>query len=325
MLDRRSTLRLGALSAAMSLPLPSLAQPAFPARDVRIVVPFPAGGVTDIFARLIASRLATGWGRTVAVENRPGGNALTGADAVAKGEADGHLVLAATLAHAVNATLFPNAPYDLLRDLTPVTVLGSLPLVVVVPASSPATSLAHLAEQARSRPLRVASAGNGTPPHLALEVLRRGGGAAAQFTHVPFAGGAPATAALLAGEVDVMAGNLPEVLEHVRAGRLRALALCAEARHRLLPDVPTSAEAGMPDLVLGNWVAFLVPAATPASARAALEAASLAALRDQAVAQQAEDRGFEVLAWDAARSRRHVEAEVARWAAVIREAGIRAG
>lgn len=325
MLHRRTALGLGAALAASFVGLPRAAsgQAAFPERPVRIVVPFPPGGLTDVLSRLVAERLGNAWGRAVIVENRAGGNALIGADAVAKSAPDGHTMLAATLTHAVNVTLFPGAPYDLLRDLAPVALLGSLPLVVVVNVSNPARSLPDLVAQARSRPLNVASSGNGTPPHLGLELFRRIGGLGGQLTHVPYRGGAPATTDLVAGNVDMMVGNLPEVLEHIRGGRLRALAVCAAARHPLIPDVPTTAEAGMPRLVLGNWVVLMVPSATPAATRTVLETAVLAALRDPDLTRRAEAGGFEILAWDAARAQRHAEEEVRRWAAVIAEAGIR--
>jgi tripartite-type tricarboxylate transporter receptor subunit TctC len=326
MFSRRATLGLAAGLAPSTLGIAAAAraQSAFPERPVRLVVPFPPGGLTDTMARLVAERLGHGWGRAVLVENRAGGNALIGADAVAKSPPDGYTMLAATLTLAVNVTLFPNAPYDFVRDLAPVALLGSLPLIVVVNPSSPARSLDELVALARTRPLNSASSGNGTPPHLGLELLRRSSGLGGQLTHVPYRGGAPATTDLVAGNVDMMVGNLPEVLEHVRGGRLRALALCAAARHPLLPDVPTTAEAGMPQLVLGNWVALMVPAATPAAVRTTLEAATLAAIRDPELVRRGEAGGFEILGWDTARTQRHLAQEVQRWAAVIAEAGIKA-
>lgn len=315
---------LPGLALAPAVGVPSArAQAAFPDRSVRYIVPFPPGGLTDIMARLVGQKLSEIWTRPVVIDNRPGGNAMIGADAVAKSAPDGYTMLAITMTHTVNATLIPNPPYDLQRDLVPIAILGSLPLVVVVNAASPAQDLAGLVALARGRTLNGASSGNGTPPHLGLELLRRQAGLGDRLTHVPYRGGAPATTDLVAGNVDLMVGNLPEVIAHVRGGRLRALAVCAEQRHKLIPEVPTTAEAGMPGLILGNWTGIMVPAATPAPVRAAIEQATLQALRDPDLVRRAEEGGFEILAWDAARSMRFVAAEVTRWGALVAEAGIR--
>lgn len=318
-------LRRSALLAAPLLalaPRPSHAQ-AFPDRPVRYVVPFPPGGLTDIMARLVGQRLQEIWQRPVVVENRAGGNAMIGADAVAKAAPDGHTVLAVTLAHAVNATLFPNAPYDFLRDLAPVSALGSLPLVVCVNAANPARTLANLAAQARARTLNGGSSGNGTPPHLGLELFRQISGAGPNITHVPYRGGAPSLTDLLGGSLDLIVSNLPECLPHLQSGRMRGLAVTAEARHRLIPDIPTAAEAGAPGLVISNWTGLVAPAATPAPILAELERAALLALRHPELRQRAEEGGFDLLGWDRDRTRGFFQSEVARWGRLVREAGIR--
>lgn len=318
-LPRRATLA--------ALPLAVLAAPAraqgFPDRPVRYIVPFAPGGLTDIMARLVAQRLSETWNRPVVVENRAGGNAMIGAEAAAKSPPDGHTLLAITLTHAVNVSLFPNAPYDLLRDFAPVSVLGSLPLVVVVNANSPIRSLADLFAAARSRPLNAGTSGNGSPPHLGMELVRRASGAGANITHVPYRGGAPSVTDLVAGNLDFMVSNLPECLAQIQAGRLRPLGITSEARHRLLPEVPTVAELGQPGLTLTNWTAMLTNSAVPAPVLAEISRATQLAMRDPETRRRAEEGGFDVLGWEPDRSRAFIAGEVERWARLVAEARIR--
>ncbi len=321
MIHRRHLL---AAPAAL-LPAAALAQAPFPDRPVRYVVPFPPGGLTDIMARLVGQKLSEIWSRPVVIENRAGGNALIGADAVAKAAPDGYTLLAITMTHTVNATLFPNAPFDFRRDLTVVSVLGSLPLVVVVNAErNPARTLADLVQQAKTRRLNGGTSGNGSPPHLGLELLRRAAGAGDNITHVPYRGGAPSVTDLAAGNLDVMVSNLPECIAQIQGGRLRALAVTSAERHPLIPDVPTVKEAGQPTLEMTNWTAMMVPTAVPAPILAKIETDTLAAIRDPDVSRRARDGGFTVEAWDRARSLPFVTDETARWARLIQEAGLRA-
>lgn len=309
---------------AALLPWPAVAQAGFPDRPVRYIVPFPPGGLTDIMARLVGQKLSDIWGKPVVIENRAGGNALIGADAAAKSPADGHTLLAITMTHAVNATLFPHAPYDFRRDLTTLSVLGSLPLVVVVNAErNPARNLADLLEQARSRRLNAGSSGNGSPPHLGLELVRRAADAGENVQHVPYRGGSPSVTDLAAGNLDFMVSNLPECIAQIQGGRLRPLAITSAARHPLLPEVPTVREAGQPGLEMTNWTAVMTSSAVPAPLLARLEADTLAAIRDAEVGRRAREGGFTVEGWDRARSVAYVEAETSRWARLIQEAGLR--
>jgi tripartite-type tricarboxylate transporter receptor subunit TctC len=241
------------VSRRHSLALPALLLPgaagaqAFPDRPVRYIVPFTPAGLTDIMARLVAQRLGEGWNRPVVVENRAGGNALIGADAAAKSPPDGHTLLAITLTHAVNVSLFPNAPYDLLRDFAPISVLGSLPLVVVVNRQQPGAQPRRLLRMTRERPMNGGSSGNGSPPHLGLELVRSVGQAGGNITHVPYRGGArgyrPGR-----GQPGLHGEQPPECLAQIQGGRLRGLAITGAERHRLVPDIPTVAEAGFPAL-----------------------------------------------------------------------------
>ncbi len=317
--------RRAALLAALAAPAAARAQPgAFPDRPVRLVVPFTPAGQTDIIARLVAQRLTEDWGRPVLVENRAGGNAMIGADAVAKAAGDGHTLLAITLTHAVNASLFPQAPYEFMRDLKTLTLLGALPLVVCVRAESPWGSLGALVAAAGERRLNGGSSGTGSPPHLALEMFRRAAGAEGRLQHVPYRGGAPSVTDLIAGNLDLVIGNLPEVVTHVQSGRLRALAVTDAVRHPLLPEVPTTAEAGLPALRITSWTAIQAPSGIAEPLAEAIAAAIRHALADPVVMRKAGELGFTLIGADMAESRRFVDAEVGRYAAVIAEAGIRA-
>ncbi|MGG5817452.1 Bug family tripartite tricarboxylate transporter substrate binding protein [Falsiroseomonas sp. HW251] len=312
------------LATALALPGPARAQAGFPDRNPRYIVPFPPGGLTDIMARILAQRLGEVWGKAVVIDNRAGGNALIGADMAAKAPPDGHTLLAITLTHAVNATLFPQAPYDFRRDFATVSMLGSLPLVVVVNAErSPAQSLDALIQLARTRTLNGGSSGNGSPPHLGLELLRRVSRAGDNIVHVPYRGGAPSVTDLAAGNLDVMVSNLPECLAQIRGGRLRPLAITSAERHPLVPEVPTVRELGVPELEITNWTAVLTQAAVPAPLLARLERDVLAAMADPDTAKRARDAGFQVLAWDSARSTRYVREETDRWATLVTEAQIK--
>lgn len=307
---------LGAASAA--------AQDGFPDRPLRYIVPFPPAGLTDIMARLVGQKLSEIWNRPVIIDNRAGGNALLGVDVAAKSPPDGYTLCAITMTHSVNVSLFPNAPYDLLRDFAPISVLGSLPLVVTVNSNSRWRSLEQLVNDARSARLSGGSPPNGSPPHLGLELFRRFAGARENLVHVAYRGGAPAVTDLLAGTLDMMVCNLPECITQLQAGRLRPLAITSDTRHRLLPDVPTARELGAPALEITNWTAMLTNAAVPAAIRARIERDTIAAMRDPDVTRRAQEGGFDVLAWDAARSREFITGEVARWRGLVAEAGIRA-
>ncbi len=321
MLYRRSAL---GLAATLALPGLAAAQSAFPDRSPRYVVPFPPGGLTDIMARFLAQKLSDIWGRAVVIDNRAGGNALIGADIAAKAPPDGHTLLAITLTHAVNATLFPNAPYDFRRDFHVLSLLGSLPLVVVVNAEkSPARDLRGLLALMRERQMSGGSSGNGSPPHLGLELLRQVTGAGDKLTHVPYRGGAPSVTDLAGGTLDVMVSNLPECLAQIRGGRLRALAITSAERHPLVPEVPTVREQGVPQLEITNWTAVLTQAATPAPLLARLERDVQAAIHDADVTRRGREAGFQILGWDAARSTRFVREETDRWASLVTEAQIK--
>ena len=315
--------------AAPSLLLPgaSRAQAPFPDRTVRYVVPFPPGGLTDIMARLVGQKLSEIWSRPVVIENRAGGNALIGADAVAKAAPDGHTLLAITMTHTVNATLFPNAPFDFRRDLTTISVLGSLPLVVVVNAETqpgahagrPGAAGEDAPAEWRDRP----ATGRRRISGWNCCAVRRGAGD--NITHVPYRGGAPSVTDLVAGNLDVMVSNLPECIAQIQGGRLRALAVTSAERHPLIPDVPTvhgsrPADARDDQLDRDDGARRACPRPSSRRSRPTRWPPSATPMS----ARRARDGGFTVEAWDRARSLPFVTEETARWARLIQEAGLRA-
>lgn len=302
------------------------AQQPWPDRPIKLVVPFPPGGPVDAGARLVAAALGPALGgQTVLVENRSGAGGMIGIDAVAKAAPDGlTIAYGSTGAVAVNASLIPNLPYDTLRDLRPVAVATSTPSALVVRPEGPATLAALLAD-ARARPGRLsyASTGPGGTPHLAAELLRlRTGGP--DIAHVAYRGAAPAITALLAGDVDMAFLDVPVLLPQIRDGRLRALCVTAETRAAVLPEVPTTAEAGAPGVIVEGWNAMLVPAATPPERVLRLAAAVAQVLapgsetrtRFEAMGQRVVNLGPEEAA-------AFIRGEIARWGEVVRTANIR--
>jgi tripartite-type tricarboxylate transporter receptor subunit TctC len=294
----------------------------YPNKTIRYVIPFPPGGITDLMARTIAQKTSDAWKQSVVIDNRPGANALLGADLVAKSTPDGYTWLGMTITHTVNATLIANPPYNFSKDLTAVTVLGSLPLVTVVPQSLPVKSLAELTALSRTRALNGGSSGNGTPQHLAFELYRQLSGANA--THIPFKGGGPSTIALLGGHVDFITTGLPECLPHIKSGRLRPLTVAGPSRLPPIPDVPTTAELGMPSLVITSWTGLMVPSSTPKEIVARINAEVVNVLKQPDVAERVREQGFDVVANSPTEAQAFMASEVARWGKLVREANIKA-
>jgi tripartite-type tricarboxylate transporter receptor subunit TctC len=251
------------LALFLLVPLGAAGQ-GYPSKPVRIVNPFAPGGATDIVARQMAQKLSEAWGQPVIVENKPGASGAIGVEAVARSPADGYSVLIATqTTHAANPALYAKLPYDAERDFAPLTLAGSTPLALMVHPSINVTSVAELVEYAKKHPgkLRYASGGNGTSQHLAGELFRTMTGTS--VLHVPYKGAAPALADLLGGQVDFMFDNLPTALPHVRAGKVRGLAVTTGTRSPLAPDLRTMTESGLAGFELATWFAFYAPAGTP--------------------------------------------------------------
>jgi tripartite-type tricarboxylate transporter receptor subunit TctC len=294
----------------------------YPSKTIRYVVPFPPGGITDMMARTIGQKTSDAWKQAVVVDNRAGGNALIGADLVAKSSPDGYTWLAMTITHTVNATLFPQAPFSFTKDLKAVSVLGSLPMVVVVPQGLPVKSLADLTALGHKRSLNGGSSGNGTPQHLALELYRQLAGINAQ--HIPFKGGAPSMISLIGGELDFVITGLPECLPHIKSGKLRALAIASSARHPFIPEVQTTAELGLPSLTITSWTGLMVPSGTPKDIVARINAEVASVLKQPDTAERVRAQGFDIVANSAEAAQSFMAAEVARWGKLVREANIKA-
>lgn len=244
----------------------------YPSGSMRIVVPFPPGGGTDILARLLSRKLNESWDQSVIVDNRPGANGTIGAAFVAKASPDGHTLLLVPSGFAVNPSIYPKLPFNSERDLAPVTQLASSPLLVVVHPSLPVKSIKELIALAKARPgqINYASSGNGSPPHLATEQFKYMTGV--NLTHIPYKGGGPAAIDLLAGHVSIYFNAILQALPHVKAGRLNGLAVTSGRRFPSVPDIPTIAEGGVPGYDMTNWYGLLVSGGTPKEIVAKLSA-----------------------------------------------------
>jgi len=306
--------------AALALPHAATAQ-AWPAKPIRLIVPFAPGGPADIAGRAVALGLAEALGQSVVVENRAGGNANIGAELAARAAPDGYTLFLVTSTHPTNVTLQPGLRYDLVRDFTPVARIATFPLVLVVHPSVPARSVAALVALARAKPgvLNYASAGSGGGAHLAAESFRTATGIA--LVHVPYKGTGPAVADLVGGQVDMMFASVASVTGHVRAGRLVALAITGPSRLAALPGVPTLAEAGVPDLVIVSWFGLLAPAGTPPEIVARVNAETGRILASSAFLARLEADGGEAAPATPEEFGRFIRAEIARWAEVVKRSG----
>jgi len=296
----------------------------FPAHPVTIISPYQAGGTSDIIARALAQKLGETWPQPVVVENRPGANGAIGVEAVARAPADGHTLLAvASSALTLNPTIFPNLAYDVGRDLTPITRTGQVTNVLVAHPSVPAKTVAELIALAKSQPGRLsyASQGVGSNGQLNGEMFKMRAGI--DLLHVPYKGSAPAVTDLVGGQVQLMFDNLPSVLQQIRAGNLRAIAVTSATRSALLPDVPTIAESGLPGFDTSAWFAILAAKDTPDALRTKLEGAVVTALSDRDVRARLSGAGVEVLGDGAAVLADKIETDKSMWKDVVNAAKIK--
>jgi len=316
---------IGALiGACLALAWPAAAQDAYPTRPIRLIVPFATGGPSDIVARLMAPRMGALLGQPIIVESRPGAGGVTGMDVVAKAAPDGHTIgLGSAGGLTISPHLQPNMPYETRRDFAALTLAVIVHEPLIVPAAQPWRTVAELIAAAKAKPgvLNYASAGPGSMPHLAGELLRLTAGI--DITHVPYKGGAPLTLALVAGEVELGFADLPILLPHLRAGTLRALAIGGTERDPLLPEVPTTAEAGLPGLLTDNWHGLVAPTRTPVAAQAALHRAAFAALSEPETQRILREQGAIPAPQSQADFAAFLSAELARWGEVIRKAGVK--
>ncbi|MEW6449240.1 MAG: tripartite tricarboxylate transporter substrate binding protein [Pseudomonadota bacterium] len=319
MLTRRT---LVASLAGLTLARPASAQ-TFPTRTLTIVVPYPAGGPVDVVARLIAPVTGGELGQTITVDNRGGGAGTIGTLAVARADADGHmLVLGTNQTHATNQSLIKNCPYDGVKDFAPVAGLADIPHVLVTKKNLAAADVRELVALAKAQPgkLSYGSTGNGSASHLAAELFKTKSGT--DILHIPFRGAAPMTTELLAGRLDLSFATLPSVITQIEAGELRALAVASPKRAARLPNVPTLAEAGVAGVEADAWFALFAPAQTPPAVIDQLHKVVSRTLAQSAVATALATQGMTVSQRSPAEMATWLPGEVAKWAAVIKAANV---
>jgi tripartite-type tricarboxylate transporter receptor subunit TctC len=323
MLNRRRFVGLAAAAIAAPPILPSRAAGAdWPVKPVRVVVPFTPGGSTDITARLVSNRLQEVWGQSVVVENKPGAGGNIAADMVAHADPDGYTIFITGPGLATNQFLYTSLSYDPVGDFAPVTMLITQPNLMCVPNSSPAKSVKEFIAYCNDNRGKVtyASSGNGTTLHLSGELFKRL--AKVEMTHIPYRGGAPAINDLIPGRVDVIFDNMPSILQHVRAGSLRGLAVSTKERVAVVPDIPTIAET-VPGFDVFSWFGFFVPAKTPREIIARINADTNAALAYASVKSRFEELGAVPKGSTPAELAAFLQSEIDKWGPVIREAKIR--
>lgn len=319
---RRSVLAslLGML--AVALPLHGAAQ-AYPAKPVKVVVGYAAGGAVDIVARTVGQSLSASLGQPVLVENKPGAGTNIAVRSVIDAAPDGYTLLMAANALAANMALYQPAPFDAERDLVPVALIGRVPVVIAVNPSAPFNTIAKLIEAAKAKPgsIAFASPGNGSTPHMAVELFARAAGISLQ--HVPYRGGAPAITDAIGGQLPLVAVNALEVLPHVKSGKLKVLAALSPTRSAIFPDVPTIAESGFPGFEASVWYGLLAPAATPKPVVARLHAEVQKALQSPQVRERMTSVGGEVVPASAEQFGALIHSERQRYEKLVREAHIK--
>jgi len=296
---------------------------AWPARTIRLIVPTPPGGPTDLAGRVLAERLTPALGQPVVVDNRPGAGHMIGTDIAAKSAPDGYTLVLVTTPHVVNPSLVAKMAFDPVRDFTPITMVNSLPMVLFVGSAVPVTSIAELVALAKARPgqLNMASAGNGTGPHLAGELFKLSAGLTVQ--HIPFKGAPQATGAVLNGDAHFLF-DVPGSMSHVRTGKLKALAVSSTTRSPAAPDIPTMREAGIADYEAVAWNGLLAPAGTSPEIIARLNAEVLRALALPEVRARFAAQAFDIIGSTPEQLAQRIAADIDKWARVVKASGMRA-
>jgi tripartite-type tricarboxylate transporter receptor subunit TctC len=323
---RRSFLRAGCLGAVLGtlalVALPAAAQP-YPAKPIRIIVPFVAGGSSDIVARSVAARMQANLGQTVVVENRPGANGAIAAESVVRAAPDGYTLMVGSIGtFAINAALHPKLSYDPLKDLEPLTLAVTNPNVLVAGANFPVSNVRELIAYARKHPgkLTYASSGTGSSDHLSAELFKLQTNTFG--VHIPYRGGAAAMSDLMGGNVDVSFQNLGAAVPHIKSGRLKALGVTSEVRRPQLPDTATLIEQGVPGFVVTSWQAFMGPRGMPREVIARLHAELVAALTSAEVRTRFAQQGFDVVANKPEEFAAFQRQEIERWREVVQKKGL---
>ena len=296
---------------------------AYPVKPVRIVVPYPPGGTTDILTRLLGQKLGETWGQQVIIDNRAGASGNIGAEAVVRSPGDGYMLLSASTVHTVNPSLYRKLAYDPLKDFTAITLLAQVANILVVHPSLPVGSVRELISFAKQRPgqLNYSSAGNGSAPHLTAEMFKMGTGI--NIVHVPYKGAAPAMADLLAGHVALTFATAPSAVPHVQARRLRALGVSSAKRIPALPEVPAIAEAGVPGYEAIGWNGLTGPAGMPQPVLDRINADTVKILNAPDVSRRLSDLGLEPRTSTPAEFGAFLRSEVVKWAKVVKDSGAR--
>jgi tripartite-type tricarboxylate transporter receptor subunit TctC len=317
--------RLGAALAVLAAvgAAPAAAQEAYPSKPVRVIVPYPAGGGTDFFARAAGAKLSTLLGQQIVVDNRPGAATIIGAEAAAGSPPDGYtLLLGDSATYAVNPSLYRKLPYDPQKDFAPISLTGRFALLLVVNPSVPANSVQELIRLAKSKPgqLDYGSPGPGSPHHLAMELFKQQTGIDVQ--HIPYKGAAPAVQDLLGGRIPMMFLDYAAGMSQIKAGKIKALAVASPERIAAMPDLPTIAESGVPGFEAWAWQGLSAPAGTPADIIAKLNAEYGKAIADPALRQKIVDAGIEPLHSTPQQMADYIRSETAKWAKVVKEGHI---
>ncbi len=313
-----------ALVMALEFTVTSTAAQGYPNKPVRIVVPTAPGGGVDILSRLVAQKLGETLGQQFVIDNRPGAGANIGTALVAKSPADGYTLLMVPSSISISASLYRKLPYDAVKDLAPIALVAATPYFVVLHPSVPAASVRELVTLAKSRPgeLTYASGGSGTASHLAGEMLKKMVGI--DLVHVPYKGVGPAVTDVLAGHVSLFFAGLPASGSHIKAGKLKAIAIADAKRSPLMPQLPTIAESGYPGYAVENWLGMLAPAGTPADIISRLNGNIVRMINTAEVSERLAALGFEPVGSTPEQFAAQLKSEIAKWAKVIQETGVRA-
>ena len=314
--------RRAALLVALSLASAAALAQAYPSRPIKLIVPFPAGGGTDIIAREVANKVATQQGWTLVVDNKPGSGGNLGVDAAAKAAPDGYtIVLGQTSNLAINPTLYAKLPYSPQKDLAPIGLVASSPLVLVVAADSPYKTLADVIAAGKAKPdaINYASSGSGTVAHLAVEQFQKVAGV--RFTHVPYKGAAQGVTDLIGGQIQLYMSSVPTLIGHIRNGKMRAIAVTSDKRVNDLPNVPTIAESGYKGFEAVTWFGIAGPASMPKDAVAKLNVAFNKALQDVDVKKKLEGQGADVLGGTPEQFGKLIQDDIVRWGKVVKDSG----
>ncbi|WP_427306022.1 tripartite tricarboxylate transporter substrate binding protein [Cupriavidus sp. H39] len=312
------------LFAGLAAALPAMAQgDAYPNRPIRVVVPYTPGGVSDTVTRLVMLKLAERIGQPVVVENRPGANGMIGSDNIAKSAPDGYSLLVVVAAHAINPSLYPKMSFDPLKDLTGVSMIGRIPLLLVSSAQLPPTNVKEMVAWGKANPERMAfaSSGNGSGAHLAGELFSQAAGL--KMMHVPYKGISPALPDLFTGQIAIIFDSVQTMMPLVKAGKVRALAICNPTRWPAAPNVPTMAEAGYPAVTAGSWIGLIAPAKTPPAVLAKLSTEMDAVLRQPDVQAKLIDYGIDPVGGKPEQFQTFIKSEAVRWGEVVKKGGVR--